>query len=74
MRIKTIPVIDARDMPNEVLDYCAEHEWHTHYQNDIVQLYDNGNPFAEWLKTNGYIFRCKKDDYQNFDNIGIFAT
>ncbi len=74
MKIEVIPMIDAGDMPNEVSDYCAEQEWSTHYQNDIVQLHDDGNPFAEWLKANGYIFRCKKGSYQNFDCIGIYAT
>lgn len=72
--INYIPVVDAGDMPEDVIDYCVDQEWSTHYQNDIVQLYDDGNPFAEWLKANGYVFKSKKDDHNNFDEIGILAT
>ncbi len=74
MEIEHIPAVDAKDMPPEVEDYCMERGWSTHYQNEIVQVYDDGNPFAEWLKTNGYVFRSKKETYQNFDSVGIFAT
>lgn len=65
-------MVDATDMPDEVLDYCVDNDWSTHYQNDIVQLYDDGNPFAEWLKTNGYVF--KKHRHQTWDEVGIFAS
>lgn len=49
-----IPFIDAADMPDNVSDYCVEHEIQTHYQNDVAYVKDDGNPFAEWLKSIGY--------------------
>lgn len=72
MEITYIPTVEAKDMPTNVEDYCVEQDWSTHYQNEIVQLCDDGNPFAEWLKINGYVF--KKHKYRDWDNIGIFAT
>ena len=72
MEITYIPTVEAKDMPPDIEDYCVDQEWSTHYQNEIVQLYDDGNPFAEWLKANGYVF--KKHQYKKWNNIGIFAT
>jgi len=69
--IQTIPVVEAKDMPSDVIDYCVDQEWSTHSQNDIVQLYDDGNPFAEWLKANGYVFI--KQNW-GFNEVGILAT
>lgn len=74
MKIEYIPMVDAKDMPYDVEEYCVDQDWSTHYQNEIVQLHDDGNSFAEWLKANGYVFKCKKDSYRNFDCIGIYAT
>ena len=63
-------------MPMEVTDYCVDREISTHYQNDIAQVYNSNNPFANWLKKNGYKFKAKfsKKDYGEFDEIGIIAT
>jgi len=62
-----IPTVDARDMPGEVEDYCAEREISTHYQNDIVWVEDDGSPLAEWIKSQGV-------ELGEGRNIGIFAT
>lgn len=70
MTLKKIVMVEACDMPEDVLDYCVDKDWQTHYQNDIVYLHNDGNPFAEWLKANGYIFEEKC----GFDYIGINAT
>jgi hypothetical protein len=75
-KLKTITVVDASDFPSEVDDWCIDQEISIHYQNDIIQLEDDGNPFAEWLKSQGYEFKYRKseNDYPNWDDIGIFAT
>jgi hypothetical protein len=71
-KIKQIACVDATDFPEEVLDYCSDHEISTHYSNDIVFLEDDGNPLANWLKEQGYEFK----DTSKFggDYIGIIAT
>ncbi len=74
---KTLITVNAVGMPTDVSDYCCEHEISTHYQNDIAQIYNSDNPFANWLKKNGYKFKAKpskEGDYGDFDEIGIIAT
>lgn len=72
--LQTITVVDARDIPNEALGWLLDNEVSLHCQNDIVQVENDGNPFAEWLKENGYVFKSKRSDHNNFDEIGILAT
>jgi len=67
--ITMIPAVDAGDMPQDVEEYCDSRGWSTHCDNDIVQVEDDGNPFAEWLKANGIVFT--KDRHQS---IGIWGT
>jgi len=75
MEFATITVVDSRDFPPEVLDYCVEQEISTHYQNDIIQLEDDGNPLMEWLKSQGYVFQhMHKSPSGDWDDIGIYAT
>ena len=66
--LEQIQVIDAREIPADVLDYCVEHEIETHYQHGIYYIEDDGNIFSEWLKTQGYEFDEK------YPRIGIIAT
>lgn len=66
---RIITCVESADMPREVADYCESCGISTCYQNDIVLLEDDENPFSEWLKTNGYEFKSEFGDY-----IGIFAT
>lgn len=74
--LQTITVVDVRDIPRMAEDYLVDREVSLHSQNGIVQVEDDGNPFAEWLKENGYVF--KYHNYKNsnidFDEIGILAT
>ena len=75
--LEKITVVQATEMPSDVVDYCVDHEISTHYQNDIAQVYNSDNPFANWLKKNGYKFKAKpskEGDYGEFDEIGIIAT
>jgi hypothetical protein len=69
--IKMIPCVEARDMPKDVLEYCIDHEISTHYQSDIAQVEDNNNPFANWLRENGYEF---EETRWGFDYVGVIAT
>jgi len=68
MEITYIPAVAATDMPPEVEEWCIDNEYSTHYQNDIAQVENDGNPFAKWLIKNGYKFKSK------YDNVGIFAS
>lgn len=72
--LQTITVVDAKDIPMDAQDWLLEMDVSTHCQNDIVQVEDDGNPFAEWLKKNGYEFKYHTHKYDRWDNIGIFAT
>jgi len=66
--LSQITCVNATEMPSEAIDYCVEREISTHYQNDIIFLENDGNPFAKWLISNGYKFKSK------YDAIGIIAT
>jgi len=51
--MKMIPFIDAKDLSPEALDWLCEHDYSTHYQNDVVQLYEedgHNNPFVKWFE------------------------
>jgi hypothetical protein len=68
-KIKMIPCIDARDLPVEVLNWLSEEEIQTHYQNDVAIIVDDGNPFAEWLKSCGVELSKEHNNY-----IAILST
>ena len=67
--MKTIIMVNASDMPSDVMDYCLDNEFQTHYQNDIVFIKDDDNPFANWLIDLGYAFTGKGGNW-----IGIMST
>ncbi len=73
---RTFVIVDATEMPNDVIDYCIDHEISTHYKNDIALICNTNNPFANWLKREGYVFKAKfsKKPYGEGDEIGIIAT
>ena len=56
LNMKQIVCVNATDFPEDILDYCVRNEIQTHYQNDVTYIEDDGNPFAEWLKSQGYKF------------------
>jgi hypothetical protein len=70
VKMREITCVDATDFPDEVLDYCDQHDISTHYQNDVIVVEDDGNPFAKWLKDQGYEF--KNSDFGDY--IAILAT
>lgn len=53
MAIEYIPYVDACNFPPEVDDYCCHNEINTHYQNEVVHIPNDDNPFALWLKEQG---------------------
>jgi hypothetical protein len=68
-----IPCIDVMDMPQEVRDYFADEGIYFHCQNDVIAVDDDGNVFAEWIKSEGYVF---SDEWElmNGDKFAIMAT
>lgn len=66
-------VIDARDIPNsvEIQNWLSDREIYTHYSNSLFSVLNDGNPFSEWLKSEGYKFN-KKSKYGDW--IGIIGT
>lgn len=72
--LRKITVVNAAEMPKEVIDYCIDElDTSTHYQNDIVFVENNGNPFAKWLYEGGHDFIDGFTEREG-DWIGIFAT
>ena len=59
MKIKMIPMVEARDMPEDILDFCVEQEYQTHYQNEVVCTSDKDNLLIKWLEQNGHVFTEK---------------
>ena len=69
-KLTMIECIDAGDFPEEVSEYLMNTQGISdHYQNDIISTDDDGNPFAEWLKSIGYKFPEKGWGY-----VAMFAT
>ena len=52
-KFKMVPMMYASDLPEDVLQYCHDNDVSTHYQSDVVRFDDDGNAFAEWLKSLG---------------------
>ena len=44
-----IPCICATDLPPEVEEWFMEHDYSTHYQNEVVDVYESDHVFAKWL-------------------------
>jgi len=70
VRMEEITLVYAVDMPQDVMDWFQENtDYPLHYQNEIISVgaksYD---PFATWLRKNGYKFKKERD------LIGIIAT
>lgn len=55
--MKMIPLLYAAKLPGELLEYCMDQEWSTHYDSDVVQVdLKDENPMATFLKEQGYEF------------------
>jgi hypothetical protein len=73
-KLKTIPVVNAKDIPRDAIDWLVDQEARIHHGNDIVQVEDDGNAFAEWLKSQGFVFEYNKAFRGNWAEIGILGT
>ena len=58
MIIKTVQAINASDIPKDLEDACwdIDCEFPFHYDTKLICIEDEGNPFVEWLKSQGYQF------------------
>lgn len=54
--LKNVQSINAKDIPPEFVDYCMSHDIQLHYDNSIVELWNDGSGFVEWLKSIGFLF------------------
>lgn len=67
LEISMIACIAASAMPDDVQEYCEDKGIYTHCADNIVFVSDDDNPFANWLRANGYTF---KNENENVDGPG----
>lgn len=73
--MKMIPFIDCVDLPEDVLDWLLEeHDYGCHYDHTILQIEDDGNPLAEWMKSQGYEFIHKTSDFPSWDMVALYGS
>lgn len=72
--IRQIQAIDAKDIPPDLIDACLEidDEFPLHYATGLVSIHkeDDGNPFVEWLKSEGFKFSQE----ENWTWLGVWGT
>lgn len=70
--ISSIQAINASDIPDELVDVCLEinPEFPLHYSTGLVSLWDDGNAFSEWLKSQGFKFPKGED----WTWLGVWGT
>jgi hypothetical protein len=77
-KLEKIFAIRAEEIPNQLYDACLEinDEFPLHYDYGIVRVVDNGNPFAEWLKKQGFAFDQKPwyGDDNKWAWLGVWGT
>lgn len=70
-----IPLVNYLDLPDNVTDFIIEaYDYSCHCSHTVLQVEDDGNLFAEWLKEQGYIFKYKSSDYPYWDEIAMLGT
>lgn len=72
--LSKITVVYAIDIPSEAMDWLIDGEVTVHCGNDIVQVEDDGNAFAEWLKSEGFVFEFDERFRGNWAYIGVLGT
>ncbi len=74
--ITQITLVDCQKIPPDAMDHLMDrYDYGGHYQSDVLQIYDDGGAFSEWLKSEGYKFKSKPtDEINNFDEIAFLAT
>ena len=61
-------VVDCRDLPMDVEDWCISKDYSTHYQNEVVMIWvenKEGNPLLDWLKSEGV-------DIEKYQHQGVY--
>jgi hypothetical protein len=74
--MEMIPLIDCTEFSgNDITDYLEEtHDYGCHYDHTVIQLEDDGNVLAIWLKEQGYEFKYHNTKYGSFDLIALYGT
>lgn len=60
MKIHTIQAINADDIPDELEEECESKGIYLHCACEMHSIVDDGSPFSEWLKTQGFKFEADK--------------
>jgi hypothetical protein len=76
--MEEILLVDCTEIDSKgVSDYLLDaHEYGCHYDHTVLQIEDDGNPFAEWLKSKGYVFKYHNDPrkHRSWDMIALYGT
>jgi hypothetical protein len=67
--IKLTQCVNAEDMPDDVEEWCDEHEIYTHCETGLHCVEDDGSPLSEWLKSVGFQFKEKGHTW-----LGVWGT
>ncbi len=51
-----VPMLQADQLPDDVVDWCLDHEYNLHDVDDIAIIFLDGNPMFNWLTEQGYEF------------------
>lgn len=72
IKFENIILVDCTYLSSEIQDYLSnKHEYSCHYDHTVLQIEDDGNIFAEWLKENDYKFKSVPP---KFDLIALYGT
>jgi len=75
IEMETIILVDCTEVPSSIQEYLLDkYEYGCHCDHTVLQIEDDGNPFAEWLKSNGYKFKNKLTDYPSWDLVALYGT
>uniref|UniRef100_A0A6M3L755 Uncharacterized protein n=1 Tax=viral metagenome TaxID=1070528 RepID=A0A6M3L755_9ZZZZ len=74
-KIEMIALVDCVDLSSEIEEYLLEeHDYRCHYDHTVLQIHNDGNIFAEWLKANGYQFKSNQKSWPDWDLVALFGT
>ena len=75
MTAKKIWSVCCEDMPDDVVKYVEDEMGHsTHCTHSLADVADDGNVFAEWLKTQGVDFEKDGGGGLKWTWVALFAT
>lgn len=54
---KLVPMLDINIIPDDVIEWCLDHDYTLHDSNDIMEVdLEEDNPMLAWLTQEGYEF------------------